>query len=168
METDPHDYGPARSAHPGGSWALGERQVEERQQRRRRRQIPIEDVGPAKPGHFIGVAASDPLTRLPDAANGYERVVVADPAVVLALDRIDDGQSTGWFGDNAGLFEEFAQGPLSNSFALFENAARKAPAPGHRRVRASYREGLVTAQNDRQHPDERALRIATGITRQGH
>src|ERR1700730_105053 len=112
------------------------REVDQRQQGRCSRQALLADLPTRQPSDFIGVVAGDPLARLPGANDGDQGVVVANPAFLVAVDRVDDG------------------------LAELEHAARETPAARHRRVRPANDEHAIPAYPHRQDPDDRALRVA--------
>src|SRR5579871_5881102 len=160
---------------PGGwSWIDGywscrrsvaalQREFDQRHQHRRGRQRPVDDVGGAEPGDFVGIVAGRPFTRAPAPAYRHQGVVETHPARVVAVDRVDHGQRADRLGDDAGLFEKLTHRPGRDGLAQFEDAAGKPPAPGHRRIGAAHDQRLVAAQHHRQHADNRPLGIAPGF-----
>ena len=89
--------------------------------------------------------------------------MVADPALVVAVDRVDHGQDAEWLGNDAGLLDEFTHRPLGDCLAQFQNTAGKAPAPGQRRIRPAHDESALVAQHHRQHPDDWPIRVAATL-----
>src|ERR1700730_3776419 len=147
-----------------GVLAPGEREVDQRQQGRGSRQALLDDLPTRQPSDFIGVVAGDPLARLPGANDGDQGVVVANPAFLVAVDRVDDGQGTGGLRRDPGLLRELAHRPLGDGLAELEHAARETPAAGHRWVRTAADDHAILTYHHRQHPDDRALRVAASLS----
>jgi hypothetical protein len=84
-------------------------------------------------------SASSPATPSPD---------IHAPILLVAVDRIDDGQRTGHLRFDTGLLEQLSHCALRDGLAQFEHAAGKTPAPGSGGlVRRTTRTRLITIRH---------------------
>src|SRR3954447_4319320 len=70
------------------------------------RQVLVDDLGAGQPGDFVGIVTRHTLTRLPVAYDGDQCVMVANAALIIAIDRVDDGQWAGRLRYDTGLLFE--------------------------------------------------------------
>src|SRR5262245_13671554 len=138
-------------------------EVDQREESGCGRQVLVDDLGAGQPGDIVDVVVGDTFARPPVAYDGDQGVMIANAALVIAIDRVDDGQWTSRLRYDTGLLFELAHRPLRDGLAEFEDAARKTPATRHRRVGAAHYKHAVAAHHHRQHPDDRPLRVAARL-----
>src|SRR5258707_8540398 len=79
---------PPPSRHCGRMTRIRQGEIEQRQQSGRGPQLSGDDLLAARPLHRAGIVAGDPFARTPDAAHRDQRVMVADAAIRIPVDRL--------------------------------------------------------------------------------
>src|SRR5919198_6465742 len=67
-------------------------EVDQREEGGCGRQVLVDDLGAGQPRDFVGVVTRHTLTRLPMAYDGDQGVMVANAALIITIDHVDDGQ----------------------------------------------------------------------------